>query len=1107
MYSWVPTHKAIAQKLLQYEERQQELIDILKDVGETIINDVDAEGHRIALEDIEPFTFFCYIYKYGPEKRLQRLRQIAARFNIEPLPEDEKGLPSANAQKVWLFPYKKERSHNEVARLWRFFRAAMGGQITNELFSDILNIKNTGKTKITEALFYVDPERYLPVNTQTRPYLDEVMGLDPDFETWKDYEQLLKRVRCKTDEPFYKISHDAWVWNTEAKHESESGVSEKPSSFETTQDSKQFPLHELALTEVLANIGQSKAIRLFYEKMDALIESAEIVPEQVHGNVRSESRIVITLGRRYTLTLKRREDSLYWMLLLSVEDEDAAKSSPGFDSSGYFNDGDGESDYCWVQFVTALNEPEPLPQDIWDKWSDATGEYYREVKGSKQIRTYKRFTNQAVIKSLFDKEYRKALIGKSEAFRTYAPQKRLVERYKALLKFEGLLGEEYKWKLLGKKYWDLEAEDFVKMMKAIPFKNLVYKLTVGVLHHIATEFPAELKEILKKLFDEESPLDERIKVFRSSIESLYRRVEPKLSAHQDERAASVYLAFYSPDKYPLYKNSYYSRYCTLLNRRQARTNEKYQDYILLLDDLIQTYIKTDPELLELIKQHKPEGGYDDANYLITAQDILYRVLEHKRDRMDEPGDYEPSKPEVSPITEEQTPSTVVEENDPDEVQPDAQNYWWLNANPGIWSINDLETDQKQTYTSRNEKGNKRRIYKHFETAQPGDLMIGYESSPTKQIKAILSITKALHHSNGREVIEFEMIEKLNVPVDWNDLLHNPALENCEVFRNNQGSLFRLTEEEFDVIREVIDNKNIVGSIHSDTSKTEVYSYEEDQDKPFITPGDFRRASELLRRKKNIILQGPPGVGKTFIARKLAYELMGHKNDANIEMVQFHQSFSYEDFIQGLRPGRSNFELKNGVFYTFCKKAHAHPGRQFFFVIDEINRGNLSKIFGEVMMLIEPDKRSEKYALKLTYAEDEHDRFYIPDNMHIIGTMNTADRSLAIVDYALRRRFAFITLKPNYERSFQQFLLTKGISQPLVDHIIKNVGQVNMRIKEDVNLGEGFQIGHSYFCSYPGRINESEWYNEVILFEIKPLLEEIWFDNSDLAAQLVKDLLL
>ena len=158
------------------------------------------------------------------------------------------------------------------------------------------------------------------------------------------------------------------------------------------------------------------------------------------------------------------------------------------------------------------------------------------------------------------------------------------------------------------------------------------------------------------------------------------------------------------------------------------------------------------------------------------------------------------------------------------------------------------------------------------------------------------------------------------------------------------------------------------------------------------------------------------------------------------------------------------------------------------------------------MLIEPDKRHEKYALKLTYAEDEHDRFYIPENIFVIGTMNTADRSLAIVDYALRRRFAFITLMPNFGRAFQSFLSIRKVSENLLSHILKAIDRVNHEIQKDMNLGAGFQIGHSYFCSYPGSIDERVWYNDVIIFEIKPLLQEIWFDDPGKVDILLKELL-
>lgn len=432
------------------------------------------------------------------------------------------------------------------------------------------------------------------------------------------------------------------------------------------------------------------------------------------------------------------------------------------------------------------------------------------------------------------------------------------------------------------------------------------------------------------------------------------------------------------------------------------------------------------------------------------------------------------------------------------------NFWWLYSNPKIWSISTYKEGELQTYTTHNEKGNKRRIYKHFEEAKPGDLIIGYESTPTKQIKAIFEVTKGIHNTDNGEEIEFELVEKLEIPVSWNELKNIPILQKCEVFINSQGSLFKLTEEEYDVIREVIDNKNIISEKLLQHSSIKKYKFSEDADKPFISEEQFLKSVSLLKRKKNIILQGPPGVGKTFIARKLAYEIMQEVKDASIEMVQFHQSYSYEDFIQGLRPAqKGGFDLKDGIFYTFCQRALAHPERPFFFIIDEINRGNLSKIFGELMMLIEADKRAEKYALKLTYAEDEEDRFFVPENLYIIGTMNTADRSLAIVDYALRRRFAFIGLQPDYGENFRTFLSSNGLSNGMIEHISSSVFKVNQKIKEDTNLGEGFQIGHSYFCNFNNGEDENIWWQEIIDFELKPLLEEIWFDELSNVTEMIK----
>jgi 5-methylcytosine-specific restriction protein B len=321
------------------------------------------------------------------------------------------------------------------------------------------------------------------------------------------------------------------------------------------------------------------------------------------------------------------------------------------------------------------------------------------------------------------------------------------------------------------------------------------------------------------------------------------------------------------------------------------------------------------------------------------------------------------------------------------------------------------------------------------------------------------------------------------------------LENCEVVANNQGSLFSLKPEEFDIIRDMIDERNIGAEKEEEKSPIEEYSFFSDPEKPLMEESEINEIIDSLKVKKNIILQGPPGVGKTFFAKKIAYEMMRQKDDSRIEMVQFHQSYSYEDFIQGIRPSEKTFRVKNGVFYNFCKKAELDPENDYFFIIDEINRGNLSKIFGELMMLIETDKR-EKYKAHLTYSEKDEAPFFVPRNLYLIGTMNTADRSLSIVDYALRRRFRFITLEPKFNQKFIDFLSSQGFSLKFINEIVTKITRLNKVIKSDKNLGEGFQIGHSYFCNNKNSKSEEEWFKDIVKFEIQPHLEEYWFDDRD-----------
>ncbi len=358
-------------------------------------------------------------------------------------------------------------------------------------------------------------------------------------------------------------------------------------------------------------------------------------------------------------------------------------------------------------------------------------------------------------------------------------------------------------------------------------------------------------------------------------------------------------------------------------------------------------------------------------------------------------------------------------------------------------------------------------------------------------KLALNVDDSLHYKKNDNSEKNSFLDKINSENDLENSFDDDLSYLYKTIDVNNIEEFSQTED-----FENLQNFNIYENI-------EPYSFEKDKDTIFIDEKLFFQITSILKRRKNIVLQGAPGVGKTFIARKIAYQTIGFKNSENIEIVQFHQSFGYEEFIQGLRPDeKGNFFIKNGIFLEFCRKAVENPDQTFVFIIDEINRGNLSKVFGELLMLIEADKRNEEFSLRLAYSNE---LFFIPENIYIIGTMNRSDRSLAIVDYAFRRRFSFITLQPNFGEKFKKTLEKSGLTTKIVNHIEKTFTKLNKKIKDDISLGEDFQIGHSFFCSFEKNMSEIEWFNDTLLFEIKPLLEEIWFDEPTKVEEIFKNL--
>lgn len=641
--------------------------------------------------------------------------------------------------------------------------------------------------------------------------------------------------------------------------------------------------------------------------------------------------------------------------------------------------------------------------------------------------------------------------------------------------------ENYKWKAV-KQFqdnWDVNASDFSEMLSRSLEKT--YNLLAsannfpkGMMSEFAKAAPEEVRAMFIALFDESRDVFERMDEFKHQSSVLLEKYGNGAAQHyQYENAISTYLWLRYPDKYYIYKFSEVKTVASELESdyqfRKGAYAENIRNFLNLYDE-ISAALKEDAELVNLLHSHLTDDCYPDPELKTLTIDVgfyISRVFLQKN--IDAP---------TRPSLNYAVPS-VEEANLP--LHDDEKcNYWWLNANPKIWSFSDIAVGETQAYTLYNENGNKRRIFQNFLDAKVGDVVIGYESNPVRQIVAIGRVSA----EQDGEKLFFEKVETLSSPIDYAVLKECPELENMEYFRNPQGSLFKLTRSEYEFILDMIREENpIVTASSSDT-----YTKDDFLNEVYMTEERYETLVNVLRNKKNIILQGAPGVGKTFAARRLAWSMMGEKDDSRIEFVQFHQNYSYEDFMMGYKPVEEGFELKYGIFYRFCQKAANQPDKEFFFIIDEINRGNMSKIFGELLMLIEKDYRGTKMTLAYNGLP-----FSVPKNLYIIGMMNTADRSLAMIDYALRRRFSFFEIEPGFDS--QGFIsYQNGLNSETLDELISKVKELNRKIAADKSLGRGFCIGHSYFC---GRdVCTDEWLHSVVDYDILPMLSEYWFDDEN-----------
>jgi len=637
--------------------------------------------------------------------------------------------------------------------------------------------------------------------------------------------------------------------------------------------------------------------------------------------------------------------------------------------------------------------------------------------------------------------------------------------------------EKYKWEAVKcfQDNWDIHAADFENMLSQSLSKtsNLLASTNnfpAGMIIEFAHAAPEKVRAMYMDLFDESKDVFGRIESFKKQSNILLKKYKSTAKQHyQHENAITTYLWLRYPDKYYVYKYSEARSVSNKLDSNYKFKKGSYTDNLKSFYDFyneIRESLKRDSTLIDLFKSQLTDDCYPDSELRTLTFDVGFYISRN----ISKPADKESNQADSDDMEFTEKPKSSEEHR-----------YWWLNANPKIWSFSNLQTSHVQEYTLFNENGNKRRVFQNFLDARAGDLVIGYESNPVKQVVALAKVSAA---NDGKKIC-FEKTESLVNPIDYRTLKECPELEQMEFFQNPNGTFFKLTKDEYEFIMDMIREENPLTSKDMNTS----YTKKDFLSEVYMNENQYDRLSGVLLNKMNLILQGAPGVGKTFTAKRLAYSLMGEKDDSRIEFVQFHQNYSYEDFVMGYRPSGDSYELKYGIFYQFCKKAENQTDKKFFFIIDEINRGNLSKIFGELLMLIEKDYRGTKATLAYNGMP-----FSVPKNLYIVGMMNTADRSLAMIDYALRRRFSFFEMAPAFEsKGFKEY--QHSLDNRTFNELISEIVKLNGEISRDKSLGKGFCIGHSYFCGKTKETCTNEWMQSVVNYDILPMLSEYWFDDD------------
>jgi 5-methylcytosine-specific restriction protein B len=609
--------------------------------------------------------------------------------------------------------------------------------------------------------------------------------------------------------------------------------------------------------------------------------------------------------------------------------------------------------------------------------------------------------------------------------------------------------EEFKWRGIKtfQDNWDLDTQNLSDMIKRSLYgvSHMMVsqaRFPEGMIEDFAEREPDTVRAMFKDLFDESKDIVERFHSFKQKSADLLERVGNGAKNHfQDERTIALYLWLRYPDKYYVYQYTQARNLSIALGSDhriiKGRLDSNIREWLALYNEVTEL-MKQKPEVRNWETQGMTAVHYPDPEYRMLATDLAYcyteRILkEQKAEQEWEPKDYNPG------IT--------------------VENWVSLLAN------NEVYHESAKTVIER--------LVDYGGQATCTQLAQKYgDNANTYNVNSIAFAKKVYEKTHCK------LAEREDESIRWWSILYMGKKADKE---DDGVYIWKLRPELAEALKIVYGEE-----VPDEDTDTTEYTKKDFLEEVFISEAKYDELYAVLMRKQNIILQGAPGVGKTFAAKRLAYSIMGQKNEDHIEFLQFHQNYAYEDFVEGYKPAATGFILQDGIFKRFCKEAADAPDEKFFFIIDEINRGNLSKIFGELLMLIEKDYRGQ--AATLPYSGRS---FTVPKNLYIIGMMNTADRSLAMIDYALRRRFSFVDMEPGFDTDgFKEYLNSK--SSDTMKALVEEIKQLNDDIKE--KLGKGFCIGHSYFvfdepCS-------DALLKSIVNYDILPMLAEYWFDDEE-----------